>query len=320
MLRSPVTLWLSSIMAFCAADKSFVLPPPAGKSGETVALVLIQGASSPPGGYRPFLEALQKVSPLPLWVGVPEFIADTPQPLQFNSKLKESLGAMAKAGMVANRTVLLAHSLGGVFAQQHVVSSSGSDVDALVLYGATVLRKYRNATFAAPVLTVDGELDGLLRISRQAEAWWHQVHRAGGSITKPVALLPGLNHWSISSGPPPPNVRSHDLPSEVAADDGHAAIASVVSSFLVSLFGSSAAKSAAATAMTKVLDTTAKLVAPLIEALELEGSSHLNPPCESDYPTNPSCAYPKWPDKSLLPVSPTPNAASSSGHQPLLPT
>ena len=37
-----------------------------------------------------------------------------------------------------------------------------------------------------------------------------------------------------------------------------------------------------------------------------EGSSPLNPPCESDFPTNPSCNYPKYPDKSIPGGEPAP--------------
>ena len=38
------------------------------------------------------------------------------------------------------------------------------------------------------------ELDGLLRVTRQAEAYYHQ----SASADTPVVLLPGLTHWSIS--------------------------------------------------------------------------------------------------------------------------
>ena len=63
-----------------------------GKAGRPVALIMIQGASSPPSGYRDVLLAVQHASELPLWVGVPEFLKDTPQPLQMGSKLVSTLG------------------------------------------------------------------------------------------------------------------------------------------------------------------------------------------------------------------------------------
>jgi len=53
------------------------------------------------------------------------------------------------------------------------------------------------------------------------------------------------------------------------------------------------------------IDTT-KLADPLVKALELEGSEALGGTwCNSDYPTNPQCNYPKYPDFSL-PGGPSP--------------
>ena len=297
------------LVSAASSDNSYTLKPPAGKQGATISLILIQGESSPPGGYRPFAEAVQAASPLPVWVGVPEFVADTPEPLQFGSKIKNVTEQMVKAGMSANRSVILGHSLGGVMAQQYVTSHVG-EFDALVLYGATVLRKYRTTPFGAPVLTLDGTLDGLLRVTRQAEAWWHQVGSPGGQRPEPpqpLILLDGLNHWSISSGPPPSFVRAHDLSASLNETVGHAALATALSSFITASFGAGAAQVAAVKALSDAYNSTARLVAPLVEALELEGSTHVGTPCDSDYPTNPHCEYPMFPNTSLGPRKPPPD-------------
>ncbi len=50
-------------------------------------------------------------------------------------------------------------------------------------------------------LTLDGDLDGLLRLSRQAEAYFHQVERQGGpddvrALQRPVVILEGLSYWA----------------------------------------------------------------------------------------------------------------------------
>jgi len=63
---------------------TFFLKPLEGKTdGPELALVLIQGATCPAEGYRPLAEALQKASPYKLWVGVPAFVGNTPEPAQF---------------------------------------------------------------------------------------------------------------------------------------------------------------------------------------------------------------------------------------------
>lgn len=297
------------ILVICAeakADDTFFLPPK--KAGVEVALAIIQGASSPPEGYRPIAEAIQAASPFALWVGVPEFIADTPEPVQFGAKLQSVLGQMRAAGMATNRTVLLAHSLGGVMSQSYVASEYHG-IDSLVLYGATLLRSYRSKTLAVPTLTLDGDLDGLMRVTRQAEAYHHQVSKLLPSPPRdPVVLLQGLSHWSIASGTPPPNVRQHDLQPEASMDAGHTAIASVLASHLASRFGVGGVQAAGAAAVAKAVRDTGQLLAPLTAAMQLEGSKHLAPPCNSDFPTNPSCGYPKWPDKAVgpMPGPPTP--------------
>ena len=102
---------------------------------------------------------------------------------------------------------LLAHSLGGVMSQSYVASEYHG-IDSLVLYGATLLRSYRSKTLAVPTLTLDGDLDGLMRVTRQAEAYHHQVSKLLPSPPRdPVVLLQGLSHWSIASGTPPPKAR-----------------------------------------------------------------------------------------------------------------
>ena len=169
-----MTMWRLSALALAAAaagDDTFFLKP--NKTGVDLALVIIQGASCPPGGYRPVAEAIQRASSFAVWVGVPEYIDDTPEPVQFGAKLEAVLKQMRDAGMHANRTVLLAHSLGGVMAQNWLAPQSAPKADGLVLYGATLLRSHRGKPFPVPTLTVDGDLDGLLRVTRQVEAFHH---------------------------------------------------------------------------------------------------------------------------------------------------
>ena len=296
------------------SDDSYFVPPVAGKTGPEMAVMLIQGASCVPGAYKPFVAALQAASPARLWVGVPEFIADTPEPVQFGSKVDEIYGEMQGAGMNATFTAYLAHSLGGVMSQIHLAGGGVPNVDALVLYGSTLLRSNRNS-FPYPVLTVDGDLDGLLRITRQAEAFYNQVtlpHGADGAAAAagafPVVVHPGMTHWSIASGTPPSNVVNNDLAPEVSEAAGHATLAKTVSTFLAlrSAAKGSAAAAAAAKDLGAEVAATGALVKPLLDAMQLEGHHYLNTPCESDFPTNPTCGYPIWPGKALGPFTPKP--------------
>lgn len=297
---------LAACMA--AGDNTYVMQPLDGKTGPEVAVVLIQGASCDPASYKPFAQAIQQASDDKVWIGVPEFIEDTPEPVQFGGKVKDVLSSMTKAGMNANFTMMVAHSLGGVMAQ---TGTHAAGADALVLYGATLLRNNRN-TFPVPTLTIDGDLDGLLRVTRQAEAFYNQVTVPFGTDAQsavsrgnPVVLLEGLTHWSIASGPAPSNVQKNDLKPEVAEDDAHAQIASLVADYIAVRMGNGDGNGKSGDALASIaqaVTATAATTKPILDAMALEGFHYLTAPCDSDYPTNPSCAYPKFPDKSIGPA------------------
>lgn len=303
----------ASVLAL-AADESFFLPPLHDKmavEGPETALVLIQGASCPVTGYRPLAEALQKAFPYKLWVGVPKFVLNTPEPAEYGHAVDSIMDEMTEAGMKADRKVIAAHSLGAVMSQIYLTSFGVGKADALVLMGATVLRSNRNSSKLPPTLTVDGDLDGLLHVTRQAEAYFHQVEKADGPhayLDRPVVLLEGLNHWSFSSGDKlPSNVANHDIQAEVPTAQGHEAIARVISDFVVMHMGGDKEKATAQASLAFAVEKTGRLLAPVMEAMHLEGYHYFNPPCQSDYPTNPTCQYPKYPDHSLGPAAGPPH-------------
>jgi hypothetical protein len=65
-----------------------------------------------------------------------------------------------------------------------------------VLYGSVLVRKNTGAgAFATPTLTVGAELDGLMRISRVAEAWFYA--QRDGADQRPVIVLPGQSHMQV---------------------------------------------------------------------------------------------------------------------------
>eukprot|EP00939_MAST-03C_sp_MAST-3C-sp1_P000305 g305.t1 len=302
-----LALLLLSSPLFVEADDSFVLTPDhPSETQSIVGLVIVQGAQCKPDAYRPLAMEIQQRAEsernVSAFVGVPEYIADVPEPLQFGSKFDEIVTNMRKAGLPADAPVfLLAHSLGAVMAQSFT-QNNANKVERQILYGATMLRKFRNASYPVDTLTIDGTLDGLLHVTRQAEAYYHQVLHADRHPTKtsdqPVVILEGLTHWSVASGTPPSNVRKNDLKAEVEETEAHVAIAKLVVAYMVD-------KNDAY--VTSAVESTKDILAPVLSALEMAGYHYLNGPCESDYPTNPTCQYPKWPDKSLLPRKGPPN-------------
>ena len=124
-------------------------------------------------------------------------------------------------------------------------------VDALVLMGAGLARKYRNGTasytYPVPTLTLDGTLDGLYRVTRQAESYYHQILHAKDKENAfkmfPVVVYEGVTHMQFASGTPPFAVKNADLKPEVTYDDAHAAMAASMTMFFVDQMGGAASSS-----------------------------------------------------------------------------
>lgn len=93
---------------------------------------------------------------------------------------KLSVSDLKKAGFTGDNIFLAAHSLGGVFAQQYAQSHPDA-MKGLILQGSVLLRNTRKVQTNGftkfntnmPTLTLCGELDGLMRITRCAESYFH---------------------------------------------------------------------------------------------------------------------------------------------------
>jgi hypothetical protein len=67
-----------------------------------------------------------------------------------------------------------------------------------ILHGGFLQRKYVNApafSYTVPTLTIGGELDGLSRVTRIAEAFYQQVTVQQHGAQFPVVVLPGVSHF-----------------------------------------------------------------------------------------------------------------------------
>jgi hypothetical protein len=295
-------LLTSAILSVAISAEVFLKPT--STSGQDICLIFIQGAQISPEQYVPVTKEIQSaLSPeFNVWVGIPEFILDMSNPLQIASKIDGARSTLQSQGMKASKCYIMAHSLGGVMSQIYA-SSYNQDIEAVILTGSFILRKYRvlnsnglhSITFPVPILTIGGELDGLARISRTAESYWVQQKNLDASLNStahfPVVCLRGVNHMRFSSGTPPFLVKNRDLKSEVEELEAHQAIADAVRSFIVGL-----KKPVEFVKMrllqTRFKDYTKELLTPFVEAMLLEGSYHFKPPCYASNlvnPVSPTC-------------------------------
>lgn len=66
-------------------------PTKAGAQDDQIGVVMIQGAQITPDKYVPLINMLQNISKYSLWVGIPEFPLDTPEPVVFSRDVSRIL-------------------------------------------------------------------------------------------------------------------------------------------------------------------------------------------------------------------------------------
>jgi hypothetical protein len=156
-------------------------------------------------------------------------------------------------------------------------------IKGLILEGSVLLRGTRKVqedgktkfNLNLPTLTLCGELDGLMRITRCAEAYYHQIENIDASQKDlfPVVPLKGFSHWRFSSGALPSNVLNNDLVAEITEDEAHYQSALAIIGFIGKIVGN---HKASQVAPTQVYD-----IKPMVEAMKLENSYYIRDACYS---------------------------------------
>eukprot|EP00942_MAST-04A_sp_MAST-4A-sp1_P015053 g15053.t1 len=283
---------------------------PIKQGTKQVGIVFVQGAQIAPEAYLPLAKKIQKESALSIYIVIPAFALNTPEPLVLSSGIKNGIKAMYDAGLDKNADlIMMGHSLGGAMLQDYVFKCT--NCKAQVLMGAGLLRKYRNGSMASdyPVntLTIDGTLDGLYRVTRQAENYYHYVLHPQNDkpLNFPVVVYEGVSHMQFASGTPPFLVKKSDLKPTVTEEVAHNLTARTIALYMdVQLQTVNAGN--AAKALQAEMDQTGVLVQPLINALEQEGFKHFISPCNTDYNMPSQCPfYPRYPGKQRSGTNPS---------------
>jgi hypothetical protein len=162
-----------------------------------------------------------------IWVGIPEFLFDTPEPILIDHYVDKTIKQLQDAGFEGDNILLAAHSLGGVFSQKYA-KKNADKIKGQILMGSVLLRDNHKINedgtthfdYPVPTLTLGGTKDGLLRVSRMAESFYHQVENIESSQAGmfPVFTLEGAAHMSFMSGTPPSAVMKSDLRAEINED------------------------------------------------------------------------------------------------------
>ena len=270
----------------CSAIESDLILPPNLVSGRHVGIVLITGAEISNMAYVSLLQVMQEsaaVYNISLFAGAPRDWSSIPELVDLASRIAAVTKAFQEKGMSIDSPIFYAgHSLGAVFLQE-LMARQKVALAGQILMGAYILREYYYPSFSykIPTLTIGGEVDGLARISRIAETYYH----TRGMIDFPVVVLEGQTHMQFASGDPPSTVKKNDLQPEVDQGTAHKNIADVAIDFIRLRILSEGAGSI----LKARIKSTSDLLAPLIQAYELEGSRRFNAPHQIGGPGQEAC-------------------------------
>ena len=289
IVKNLATLALFLAPSLVKAD-SVILPPSDTNAGTPIALVMVHGMQCKPEAYKKMLQEFQDVASkegLKAWVGAPEFAFDVPEPVLIGSYVKDILKEMKeKHGYPGDQIYIAAHSLGGVMSQ--IYTKGKNDwIKGQILMGSVLLRDKRKINedgetqfdYDVPTLTLNGELDGLLRISRGAESYYHQVLniKEDQKDKYPIMALEGVSHSSfMDSTMLPSAVKSSDIKPEIDEATGYNQIGNAMVNFIQGIEGKPYSDNAVVEQIKKY---TNEFMAPLIEGMKLEGSYAMKDAC-----------------------------------------
>lgn len=82
--------------------------------------------------------------PAKVWIAMPSFTLNTPDPATMGHAVSTSMKALADAGFTGDMVLMAGHSLGGVMSQKYVVGHTDT-IKGLMLMGS-VLTRDRHST------------------------------------------------------------------------------------------------------------------------------------------------------------------------------
>lgn len=212
-------------------------------------------------------------------MGIPHFISGSPDPVTIKSKFTDTLSSLQDMGFTGDNIAIAGHSLGGVMAQGY--AQDNTDIKAQVLMGSTLLRSHHSINddgtthydYTVPTLTIGGSKDGLMRITRVVENYWHGTTNIEDAQKDmfPTAILDGVSHMGFMSGEPPKTVKNKDLVMDCTEEDAHNEVAIAMTRFFdTHLLGKENRLG---------MTTTEQFADPIVEAMTLEGFYKMKDPC-----------------------------------------
>ncbi|XP_063426956.1 uncharacterized protein LOC134710515 [Mytilus trossulus] len=230
------------------------------------AIILIPAKDIPGSSYKPLADALIKQSNQTLMVVV---LDDQPTILQMPIAFTKALNMVIVNGH-KGKVFLAAHGDGG-----QVVAAFGSlssrYMEGIVLFSSYLIRGTRLNTYKRPILTLNGDLDGITRITRIVDTFEELqgdvAQNPNQKFITPVIVMEGINYGQFASKA---NI-TYDLNPEVSQADAFGIIFNYTYAFMVATQNDSNKNIAAAKAvLEKGYINTETVLQPLSEVKSLD--------------------------------------------------
>ena len=268
---------LLSVSPLCHA-KIFT---PQQDRGHDVAIVLFPGADLRAEQYEPLAKRIQQAFPFNVWINLVDTKDNSLQQTGVPAYPHTEVEEIFAAGMPIQAPVYLAgHATGG--AKVIKILETGNERSAFagaILLGSYIPLDSRTKLSQVPILTVVASRDGLTRVTRFAEMVYHQSNKGKNLPVQPVVVVEGMNHMQFASGEAPLSVRQRDLRATIGEADAQNETAAIIAAFLEARTSPS---SKAVATLQNSLTKSAVFLQPVIDAMILEGSYYLKPPCYTE--------------------------------------
>ena len=278
-------------------------PVKAGR--QEVALIIVQAPQVKPSQYTPLAQSLQQHAfNYSLWIGIPEYTFDITFSFDIDKGVDRILTSMKSQGMNSSTIFFAAHSSlsSGPTLQDYLIKNKEMAAGQ-ILMGGFLQRKNREVAYPIPTLMVSGELDGVCRVSRVMEEYYHRIYlrQVQSDLDRAVAQFPvivirGMTHFQFASGEIPNMIKELDFKPEISYDEAHKAVATIVSSFMSLTLGNSSSIST----LSDAVKSTGEFLQPLINAYSLEGSYQFKPPCYDNQPSAACQTGCMWTERAMI--------------------
>ena len=265
---------------------------------QEVGIIFVQGTRYNPEQFVGLFQEVQAMAELSVWVGIPRFSNNAVDVEEIPVAVARCTSELKEHGMKTSVLFYVGEYVGGAYLQEYLFNDN-KNASGLILLGSFLSRENRQK-FPIPSLTIGGGRDGLVRLTRVMEAYYHQVIHSSFAMNEtckkqPVVVLEKLCHSQFADGTAVDGIKGVDFVPKMFLDDAHTAIAWLITSFIEVHMGSEKYLQR----LINAVEDTGEFLRPLLTAFNLEGYYYFKPPCYDNPPSSACTTGCSWTEHAM---------------------